>query len=205
MTKRDRRFNLLAPIYDWSMTLAELALTPYRQDLFSRATGRVLEIGIGTGATLPYYPPGCQVVGIDTSPSMLRRAGKKAERLGVEFTPVIMNAERMSFPDGYFDTVVSSLVLCSVGNPLQVLCEIRRILRPDGRALFLEHVRPSGALGMVFDMVNVVWGQLVCQLTLHTESLVKRAGFELVDRKAPVDFLRVMEAAPGPAGQGCGD
>lgn len=205
MTKRDRRFDWLAPIYDWSMTIAERAIRPYRQDLLSRAAGRVLEIGIGTGATLQYYPPGCQVVGIDTSPSMLQRAGKKAARLGMEFTPVIMNAERIGFPDGHFDTVVTSLVLCSVGNPLQVLCEIRRILRPDGRALFLEHVRPSGVLGMVFDAVNVVWSQVVCQLNRQTESLVKRAGFELVDRKAPVDFLRVIEAAPGPAGQGCGD
>ncbi len=203
--KRDRRYNWLAPLYDLSMTLAERALRPLRQELQSHAGARVLDIGVGTGATLPYYPPGCRVVGIDTSLGMLRRAARKAKELGLHFTPVVMDGQSLAFPDGYFDSVVCSLTLCSVSDPQQVLCEARRVVRPDGRALFLEHVRPSGALGVVFDIANIVWSPLVCRLNRRTESLVTWAGFELVRREAPVGFLRVMEAAPSPGSNGCAE
>ncbi|MDP2725923.1 MAG: class I SAM-dependent methyltransferase [Dehalococcoidia bacterium] len=201
--KRDKRFDWLAPVYDWGMVLVERALSSHRRGLLERAGGLVLEIGVGTGATLHYYPSGCRVVGIDTSPAMLRRATLKAAQLELAFTPLIMNAQQLAFPDGYFDTVVSSFVLCSVADPKQTLCEIRRVLRPDGKALFLEHVRPSGALGVMFDVFNLVWSPVVCQLTRRTETLVNWAGFDLIFRQAPVDFLRVMEAVPHPGRGGC--
>lgn len=202
--KRDRRYNLLAPLYDASMALFEQGLRPLRQELQARAGGRVLDIGVGTGATLPHYPPGCRVVGIDTSAGMLRRAARRARELGLHFTPAVMDAQHLAFPGGSFDTVVSSLVLCSVSDPQRALCEVRRVLRPGGKALFLEHVRPSGALGVLFDAANIVWSPLVCQLTRQTESLVRGAGFQVVQRRAPADFLRVMEAAPVPGRDGCG-
>ncbi|MDP2661664.1 MAG: class I SAM-dependent methyltransferase [Dehalococcoidia bacterium] len=200
---RPRRFDWQASAYDRTMMLVEWALTRHRRKLFARARGRVLEIGVGTGATLPYYPAAGQVIGIDTSPSMLRRSGARAAGLGMDFTPIIMDAQRLAFPDGYFDTVISSLVLCSVADPHRTLCEIRRVLRPGGRALLLEHVRPAGALGKVFDAANLVWSRVACQLNRRTESLVERAGFDLVRREAPFSFLRVMEASPRPESRGC--
>lgn len=201
--RREKRYDWLAPLYDWSMVLAERALGPHRRGLLAQARGRVLDVGVGTGATLPYYPPGCWVLGIDTSSAMLRRSARRAAGLGLTFTPLLMDAQRLAFPDGYFDIVVSSLVLCSVSDPHQALCEMRRVLRPGGKALFLEHVRPGGALGVLFDVANVVWSPLVCQLTRQTETLVKWAGFDLVRRQAPVDFLRVMEAAPRSGSDDC--
>lgn len=200
-----RRYDWLAPVYDWTMRLAERALRPYRLALQAQARGRVLDIGVGTGATLPYYPPGCQVVGIDISSAMLRKGVVTAKQLGLDFTPLVMNAQHLAFLDGHFDTVVSSLVLCSVGDPRQTLCELRRVLRPGGKALFLEHVRPAGALGLLFDLANIPWSRLVCQLTRQTEALLQWAGFDLVWRQAPLDFLRVMEATPSPGHGGCVD
>lgn len=194
--KRDRRYDWLAPVYDCALSLFERGLAPHRKELLSRAGGRVLEIGVGTGATLEYYPPGRKIIGVDTSARMLRRAAQKASRGGVSFVPVIMDAQRLAFPGGHFDTVVSSLVLCSVGDPRETLCEIRRVIRPGGRALFIEHVRPSGALGAVFDVANIAWGAFVCQITRRTEDLLEQAGFELVKTVAPLDFLRVIEAVP---------
>ena len=203
--KREKRYEWLAPLYDWSMNLAERPLRRHRSELQAKARGRVLDIGVGTGATLPYYPAGCRIVGIDTSHSMVRRAAGKAKHLGLDFTPIVMDAQHLAFPDGSFDTVVSSLALCSVSDPRQTLCQIRRVLHPGGVALFLEHVRPSGALGVLFDAANVVWSPLVCHLTRQTESLVTWAGFDLLHRRAPADFLRVMEAAPNQERGGCED
>ncbi|MDO8690082.1 MAG: class I SAM-dependent methyltransferase [Dehalococcoidia bacterium] len=200
---RPRGFDWQGHAYDWTMALVERALIRHRQELFSRATGRVLEIGVGTGATLPYYPTAGRVIGIDTSPSMLRRSGARAAGLGMDFTPIIMDAQSLAFPNGFFDTVISSLVLCSVADPHRALCEIRRVLRVGGIALLLEHVRPSGALGAIFDAANLVWSRVACQLNRRTESLVEGAGFDLLRREAPFSFLRVMEASPRPESNAC--
>lgn len=194
--RRGSRFNWLAPVYDWGMLPAEWALRPFRRDLQRLASGRILDIGVGTGATLPHYPQGRCIIGIDTSAAMLRRATQKADQLGLRYTPIRMDTHRLAFPDGSFDTVVCSLVMCSVADPHLALCEVRRVLRPGGQALFIEHVRPSGILGYVFDVANIVWSPLVCQLTRRTEALVKWAGFDLLHSQAPVDFLRVMVASP---------
>ncbi len=201
--RSNRHFDWLAPVYDWSTTLIERALEGHRRELLSHARGRVLEIGVGTGATLPYYPRRCHIFGIDTSPSMLKRAKKKASELGIGFTPAIMDAQGLAFPEAFFDTVVSSLVLCSVSDPQQALCEVRRVLKDGGTALFLEHVRPAGTLGVVFDVANVFWSPLVCQLTRQTESLMKRSGFDLLNTKSPVDFLRIIQATPNGRDNAC--
>lgn len=197
---RDNRYDWLAPLYDATMVLTERGLRRHRQDLLSRARGRVLEVGAGTGASLRFYPEDTRVLAIDTSAAMLRRAARKARQLGLKFVPFLMDAEHLAFPDQSFDTVVSSLVLCSVQDPALALAELRRVLRPGGRALFIEHVRPSGILAPVFDAMNLVWKPVVCDLTRRTESLVSETGFRIVWRKAPVSFLRVIEATIDVAG-----
>ncbi len=149
---RDKRYDLLASVYDCSMRVVERGLAPHRRELLVRARGRVLDIGIGSGATLEYYEKSCQVTGIDTSTAMLPRAARKAAALGIDFRGAVMDAGRLAFPDDSFDTVVSSLVICSVASPERTLCEVRRVIRPGGKALFIEHVRPSGALGVVVDV-----------------------------------------------------
>ena len=113
-----------------------------RRKLLAPAKGRVLEVGAGTGVNLPHYPESVgELVVTDGLDGMLRRAERRARRLGREVVTVRAPVESLPYPDGSFDTVVGSLVLCSVVDQDRALAEIRRVLRPGGRYLFLEHVR----------------------------------------------------------------
>lgn len=113
-----------------------------RQELLAGASGRVLEIGLGTGLNLPRYPDAVDSVdGIDPNPGMNRIASEAAARAPFPVAVHRAGAERLPFPDQTFDTAVSTWTLCSVGDVPAALAEIARVLRPGGRFLFLEHGR----------------------------------------------------------------
>ncbi len=113
-----------------------------RRRLLAPAEGRVLEVGAGPGFNLPHYPSGIgELVVTDGLDGMLPLARRRAERAGREIATIRAPVEHLPFEDGSFDTVVGSLLLCSVDDQDRALAEIRRILRPEGRYLFLEHVR----------------------------------------------------------------
>jgi ubiquinone/menaquinone biosynthesis C-methylase UbiE len=135
-------YDQLASRYDRREALLEfLFLRRYRRQLLASAHGRVLEIGIGTGRNLPFYPRDCQITGIDLSAEMLRIADRRAARLGLHVTLRQLDAAELPFPAGSFDTVVSSLSLCTVSDPIQVLSEMSRTSARNGRILLLEHGR----------------------------------------------------------------
>lgn len=113
-----------------------------RRKLLAGAEGRVLEVGVGTGFNLPHYPAGVgELVVTDELDGMLRRARLRAKRVGREIVATRAPVERLPFDNASFDTVVASLLLCTVSDQDRALAEIRRVLRPGGRYLFLEHVR----------------------------------------------------------------
>jgi SAM-dependent methyltransferase len=113
-----------------------------RRQLVSPAEGRVLEVGGGTGFNLPYYPATVTSITVtDPVDGMLRRTRARAAKVGKEITATKASAEELPFEDGSFDTVLASLVLCSVRDQDRALAEMRRVLKPGGRYLFLEHVR----------------------------------------------------------------
>lgn len=115
-----------------------------RGKLLAAADGRVLEAGAGTGYNLPYYPDRVSDLTItDGMNGMLRRARKRAEQAGRHVTMTVAPVESLPYEDGTFDTVVASLLLCSVEDQDRALAEIRRVLKPGGTYLFLEHVRSS--------------------------------------------------------------
>src|SRR5436190_15820261 len=115
-----------------------------RRKLLAAADGRVLEVGAGTGYNLQYYPDGVSDLTItDGMNGMLRRAEKRAEKAGRHVTVTTAPVESLPFDDGTFDTVVGSLLLCSVDDQERALAEIRRVLEAGGQYLFLEHVRSS--------------------------------------------------------------
>jgi ubiquinone/menaquinone biosynthesis C-methylase UbiE len=130
-----------------------------RRKLVSAAEGRTLEIGTGTGFNLPYYPEGvAELVLTDALDGMLRRAEKRAHEHGRKVATVRTPVETLPYPDGSFDTVVGSLLLCSVDDQSRALAEIRRVLRPSGRYLFLEHVRSDDPkLAHRQDQLEGVW------------------------------------------------
>jgi ubiquinone/menaquinone biosynthesis C-methylase UbiE len=145
----------LAPGYDRQMRFAEKILFGGgREWVCARARGAVLEIAVGTGRNLPYYPAGVTLTGVDLSPAMLDRAMARAHALGREIDLRVGDAQALPFPDESFDTVVCTLSLCSIPNVRKAVHEVRRVLRPGGHFLFLEHVRSPV---LVVRAVQRVW------------------------------------------------
>lgn len=171
-----------------------------RRLVVGEARGKVLEVGVGTGKNLPLYPPGCDVTGIDFSPAMLARAKKRAAKLGVDVMLLEMDAERLSFPDDSFDTVLATCVFCSVPDPVNGLKEMRRVCKPDGLILLLEHVRSENrVLGLVMDLLNPLAVRLTgANINRRTVENVKAAGLsitEVQDVKGPI--VKIIRAAKG--------
>ena len=139
-------------VFQWPMEV--MVMGSSRRRLISLIRGpRVLEVGVGTGQNLPLYAPGIHVDGIDFSGRMIERARRRITAASVTLHE--MDAQDMAFSDAMFDTVVSTCVFCSVPDPVRGLREVRRVLRPDGRAVFLEHMRPDGRwLGALFDRLD---------------------------------------------------
>lgn len=135
--------RLTAMIYDPFLWLGErLGMRSRRRRLLSAAHGRVLEIGAGTGLNLSHYPEGVDALVLaEPSRPMAHRLEQRRSTLGRPARIVAAPAEALPFDDDSFDTVVSTLVLCTVTDPERALAEVRRVLRPNGRLLFCEHVR----------------------------------------------------------------
>lgn len=186
---------LFAACYDRTMARSEqLCLGDWRRELLQQATGEVLEIGSGTGTNLPCYPATLtRLVLCEPDPFMLRKLRKKITASSPTTELATSPAERLDFADASFDTVVVTLVLCSVDEPVIALNEIRRVLRPGGKLLFLEHVRSDQASTRRWQHLwEPLWkcGCGNCHLTRDTAEIIERAGFEL----DPVDDLQMLGA-----------
>lgn len=178
----ERVYDRIAAVYDVvEAPMDWLGGTARRRRVLDPARGRVLEVGVGTGRNLDLYPPGLELVGIDLSQRMLDRARARARRLGLAVELRKADVEALPFPDGSFDTVTATCVFCSVADPVRGLREVRRVLKPDGAALLLEHVRPRGAvIGRLADLVSPVTRRLVGpELNRRTEENVERAGLRI--------------------------
>ena len=141
-TARTRaRYDRNAPFYDLMESGSERRFAPWRADLWNRVRGkRVLEVGVGTGRNLPYYPEGTAVTAIDLSPRMLERARSRAARESVAVELIEADAQELPFPDASFETAVATFVFCSVPDSVLGLSELRRVLVPGGQLLLVEHV-----------------------------------------------------------------
>ena len=179
-------FDRIAAPYDRGMApLEKLWLKELRARLLPEAKGNVLEIGVGTGANLPFYPPSVSLTAVDESTDMLSVAMRRAISLERRVQLGRMDAEALVFPDGCFDTIVASLVLCSVLDQHRAFAELRRVLRkPGGQLLLLEQMRPKARpLAWFVDLLNVPWyaynGR--CHLNRQTQDALLQAQFR-VDR-----------------------
>lgn len=155
-----------------------------RRRVLAEVQGRVLEVGVGTGLSFEHYPPVEELVGVDPSEPMLRRARRRAEASGREVELVEAPAEQLPFADESFDTVVTLTVLCTVADPDRSLREIRRVLRPDGRFRFLEHVRSSEPKRARWqDRLERPWRFVAggCHPNRRTLQTVESAGFEVTE------------------------
>ncbi|BBL80361.1 ubiquinone/menaquinone biosynthesis methyltransferase [Rubrobacter xylanophilus] len=144
-TERVRRiWDAHARNYDRGIrTVDRLLLRDGRRWVCSRASGEVLEVAVGTGLNLPLYPEDVRLTGVDISPAMLERARRRAAELGRAATLLEGDAQSLPFPDASFDTVVCTLSLCSIPDDHKAVAEMKRVLRPGGRLLLLDHIRSS--------------------------------------------------------------
>ncbi|HEV7347688.1 class I SAM-dependent methyltransferase [Telluribacter sp.] len=153
----------------------------YRQEMLSFAEGEILEIGFGTGLNLPYYPKEVKKIHtIDVNAGMNPLASKNIEKSGIRVDYHIMDAENLAFPDSTFDTVVSTWTLCSIKNVDQCLAEIYRVLKPDGRFIFVEHGLSNEYHVQKWQhRVNPIQKVLAegCHLNRNIEDLIRGAGF----------------------------
>jgi ubiquinone/menaquinone biosynthesis C-methylase UbiE len=170
--------------YDRFMSpLERLGLGGWRRDLLCQVELPVLEVGVGTGASLRWYNGQSPLAVIDREGEMARSALARAISLGQPTAVAQMDTQYLAFPDATFASVVTSLVFCSVADPLRGLRQIRRVLRSGGRLYMLEHVRPDHPLlGRLVDWVNLPWHALSreCNLNRRTADNVVAAGFDLV-------------------------
>jgi ubiquinone/menaquinone biosynthesis C-methylase UbiE len=188
-------------LYDLGMAVMERAgAGRWRRWLASGARGRTLDLGAGTGRNLPLLPPGTRGVAVDPHRDVLRRARRRAPGVPA----VLARAEALPFRDGAFDTVVASLVLCSVAAPSAALAEARRVLAPGGTLRSLEHVRPPGLAGALLDAVQPCWTWATggCHPNRETERSIAEAGFavEPGSRRARGMMRRLVARPPGGPG-----
>jgi len=134
-------WDRLAPTYDRSAGFEAWLLRDGRAWVIGQATGKILEIAIGTGRNLPHYPAGARLTGFDISPRMLAIADERARALGLEIELALGDAQHLSYEDASFDTVVCTLALCSIPDDRAAIAEVFRVLRPGGRFVLVEHVR----------------------------------------------------------------
>jgi ubiquinone/menaquinone biosynthesis C-methylase UbiE len=168
-----------------------------RADLLARAHGDVLEVAVGSGVNLRRYPAGVRVVGLDLSTKALVAARSRAAEAALDFTAVRGDAAALPVPDASVDTVVCTLAGCVFPDPAAVFTEVRRVLRPAGRVLLLEHVRPRSPLGLAAVRVvkPVTTRVLGCHPDRPTVATVEAAGFTTTVLATTGPFVE-FEAVP---------
>lgn len=194
------RYDRVAVIYDvMEAPVENMMFSRWRAKQWSQVKGpRVLEVGVGTGKSFTYYPKDIEIVAIDFSPRMLERARLKAEREGVQVDLRLMDAQDLKFPDNAFDCATASFVFCSVPDPIKGLHELRRVVSPSGLVVLLEHVRPSGRLGTLTDVLNPMvvrmWGANINRRTMEN---VIQAGLAIVRVESLAgDMVKLIVARP---------
>jgi phosphatidylethanolamine/phosphatidyl-N-methylethanolamine N-methyltransferase len=174
-----RAYAFLSPVYD---ILFNRIFHPGRVAAINlleiKPGDRVLEVGVGTGLNLPLYPRGCSVTGIDISVEMLRKARERAKELQrTAVTLSVMDASNLEFPDDTFDHVLATYVISAVPDPVKTLLEMRRVCRPGGHVVILNHFKSENpVLGALEWMVAPVCTRIGFKTDLKLNPLLERAG-----------------------------
>jgi ubiquinone/menaquinone biosynthesis C-methylase UbiE len=194
------RYDRIARFYDRMGRSNERRFAPWRAVLWQHVRGpRVLEVGVGTGKSFPYYPAGMSITAIDFSPRMLEQARTHAAHSQIVVDLREADVQGLPFADASFDTAIASCVFCSVPDPLLGLRELRRVLVPGGQLLLLEHVLSHRLLlRPTMDLVNpLIVRMMGANINRETVENVWRAGFiEVQVEDLWLDIVKRIEARP---------
>ena len=179
-----QKYDRASRNYDRMESFVErLFFRRFREQALSHARGDVLEVGVGTGKNLHYYPSELQVTAVDFSSGMLERAHEQKEYLGLDrVTLMKMDVEDLKFPDASFDTVISTFVFCTVPDPLKGLTEVYRVLRPGGKAVFLEHMKSRNPLVNLFLGLMNLYSRPAkgTSMLRRTQENITTSGFNII-------------------------
>lgn len=180
------KYDRISRFYDlYEIPMEFLFFRRWRRLAISKLKrGDILEIGVGTGKNLPYYSAEFNVIATDISEKMLAEARERVIKSAAAIELRQMDAQKLELPDDTFDSSLATFVFCSVPDPITGLKELRRVLKNDGRAVFVEHVRPAGILGKVFDLLNPFSFKVTgVNINRDTVGNIKEAGFEIIEEQ----------------------
>lgn len=198
----ERKYNRASAVYDTvEWPFEKLWFAKWRKMICAKASGRILEVGIGTGKNLPYYRKDAKLTGIDISRGMLEKAMKKSRKLKISCSLLVMDAENMKFEDNSFDTVLCTFILCSVPNPVKALQEMRRVCRYSGKLIMLEHVLSRNRLIALWQKLHNPIARWLAgdNINRDTAKNIRMSGMRIVsDRNLALkDVFRLFECRPG--------
>jgi ubiquinone/menaquinone biosynthesis C-methylase UbiE len=176
------RYQRISPFYNVMEILPERRYISWREELWSLVKGpEVLEVGVGTGKNIAFFPDGVKVTGVDLTQGMLEQARNRAAILKRDATLLLGDAQSLEFPDAAFDTVIATFVFCSVADPVQGLREVSRVVKPGGQVLLLEHVRSAKPiLGELMDFLNPALVRVTgANINRRTVDNVRGAGLSI--------------------------
>ena len=190
------RYQRISPLYDRLEWLLERRFRPWRQKLWQFVEGpRVLEVGVGTGKNIEFWPSNCKITAIDLTPGMLDIARQRLKGLNRDTDDLFLaDVQHLELPSSTFDTVVATFVFCSVPDPVQGLRELGRVVRPDGKILLLEHVRINRPLvGTLMDVLAPLIVRLYgASINRRTVENVRAAGLQ-IERVEDLDEMGMFK------------
>lgn len=202
-------YNRNSKFYDFMESPMEiLTFKGLRERFFKKifktadtSESKILEIGIGTGKNIPYYPDKGKFFGMDIAIKMLQKAKEKLTKEDKEIFLLNMDAQHLAFKDNSFDIIFTTFVFCSVFDPVQGLREIKRVLKPNGRLYMLEHVRAENPFaGKIMDFLDPLIFKITgAHIARRTKENLIKAGFEVKEEKIGA-ILRIFTAIPTRSG-----
>lgn len=200
--KKYNRFSIVYDILEWPVE--KLLFSRWRKRIIGNANGKVLEVGVGTGKNLPYYSKKAKVTGIDISKGMLGKAIKKSKKLKIDCRLLLMDAENMKFGNNSFDTALCTFILCSVPNPVKALKEMRRVCKPNGRIIMIEHVLSKNRLFALWQKLHNPITRWLVGVNINRDTIanIRKAGLEIVSEEnlAVKDVFKYIVCSPNKNG-----
>jgi ubiquinone/menaquinone biosynthesis C-methylase UbiE len=194
-----KRYNRIARYFEITESMMEKGkMSLWRKAVWNEAYGKVLEVGVGTGKNIQYYPKHVEVSAIDFSEKMLEFAREKASIYGKKVDLRLMDVQALDFADETFDTIITTCVFCSVPDPIKGLKELKRVCKKNGQIIMLEHVRSKKPLvGTIMDLLNPIVVRIVgANINRNTIENLKQSGINVkIEKDLMLDIVKHLKCS----------